>query len=226
MKPRPALPSLFTRWLRLVVVGLFAIGFAFVVFANLHIMHANNDRLYTRVEDVPARETGLVLGASSTLRNGTPNPFFTNRIDAAVALYRAGKVRRLLVSGDNSRVNYDEPTMMKESLIAHGVPASVIVCDYAGLHTLDSVIRAHRVFALDTCTIITQRFHNARALEMARANDLDAIGFCARDVAFRYSIRTGLREIASRTVAVLDLYVWHTQPHFAGPREPLPPVRS
>jgi len=189
-------------------------------------MHANNDRLYTRIEDVPARETGLVLGSSSTLRNGAPNPFFTNRIDAAAALYHAGKVRRLLVSGDNSRPNYDEPTMMKEALIARGVPASAIVCDYAGFHTLDSVIRARRVFALNACIIITQRFHNVRALEMARANDLDAIGFCARDVGFRYSIRTELREVASRTVAVLDLYVWHTQPHFTGPREPLPPLGS
>jgi len=222
----PAFPSIFSRRLRLGFACLFASGAAFVAFANLHVIHANNDRLYTRIEDVPTRETGLVLGANSTLHNGTPNPFFTNRIDAAAALYQAGKVRRLLVSGDNSRANYDEPTMMQKALIARGVPASAIVCDYAGFHTLDSVIRARQVFGLNTCTIITQRFHNARALEMARANDLDAIGFCARDVGFRYSIRTGLREIASRTVAVLDLYVWHTQPHFLGPREPLPPVHS
>lgn len=215
-----------SRWLRLSLAALAAVSLGFVVFANLRIVCAHRDHLYTRIQDVPIRETALVLGSSRTLGDGRPNPYFVGRMDAAAALYHAGKVRRLLVSGDNGRRDYDEPTMMKESLVTRGVPASAIVCDYAGFHTLDSVIRARQVFGLDTCTIITQRFHNARALEMAEANNLDAIGFCARDIGFRYSIRTELREIASRTVAVLDLYVWHRHPRFPGPREPLPPIGS
>ena len=223
---RSRLRRIFSSRPTLFATGICVLFLGFVVLANLHIAFANRDRLYTAIDKIPARETGLVLGASSTLRDGHPNPFFTNRMDAAAALYQAGKVRRLLVSGDNSRTSYDEPTMMKAALIKRGVPAAAIACDYAGLHTLDSVIRARTVFGLENCTIITQRFHNVRALEMARVNGLDAIGFCATDVSFRYSIRTGLREIASRTVAVLDLYVWHAQPRFPGPREPLPPLNS
>ena len=223
---RPLLRRILSSRSALFVAGMCGLFLGFVIFANLHIARANRDLLYTSIDDVPARETGLLLGASSTLRDGRPNPFFTNRMDAAAALYQVGKVRRLLVSGDNSRTGYDEPTMMKDALIKRGVPAAAIACDYAGIHTLDSVIRARTVFGLQRCTIITQRFHNARALEMARVNGLDAIGFCAPDVSLRYSIRTGLREIASRTVAMLDLYVWHTQPRFPGPREPLPPLSS
>ncbi len=206
--------------------GAFLLGLSFVVFANLLIVHANRDRIYSRISDIPAHETALVLGASRTLRDGRPNLHFSNRMNAAAALYHAGKVRRLLVSGDNGRRDYDEPAMMKESLIARGVPASAIVCDYAGFRTLDSVVRARQVFGLDACIIVTQRYHNTRALEIARATGLNAVGFCAGDVALRHSLRTEVREVASRTLAVLDLYVWHRQPRFPGPREPLPPLGS
>ena len=218
--PRIRLP----RRLRRPLAWLLIVAVAFVLFANLRIVCSNRDRLYTRIEDVPTRETGLVLGENPVMRNGRPNLHFSNRMDAAAALYHAGKVRRLLVSGDNSRRDYDEPTMMKEALIARGVPATSIACDYAGFRTLDSVLRARQVFGLESCTIVTQRYHNTRALEIAHASGLDAVGFCARDVDLRHSARTELREVASRTVAVLDLYLWHRQPHFPGPREPLGPV--
>ncbi|CAM2958746.1 SanA/YdcF family protein [Rariglobus hedericola] len=211
---------------RRVFIGFLILGVAFVVFSNLRITRSHRDQLYTLVEETPERETALVLGANATLRSGRPNPHFVNRMDAAAALYHAGKVRRLLVSGDNSRADYDEPAMMKNALISRGVPASAIVCDYAGFRTLDSVIRARDVFGLTACTIVTQRYHNARALEIARAHGIDAIGFCATDTHFRYSVRTELREVVSRTVAVLDLYVWNKQPRFSGPREPLPPLGS
>lgn len=201
-------------------------GVGFVAFANLHIIRANRTRLHDQIADIPARETGLVLGTSATLADGRPNLFFINRINAAAALYHAGKVRRLLVSGDNGRLDYDEPTAMKEALIARGVPASAITCDYAGFRTLDSVIRARDVFGLQSCTIITQRYHNARALEVARAHGIDAVGFCAKEIVLRHAPRARVREIASRTLAVLDLYVWHKQPRFPGPPEPLPPLGS
>jgi SanA protein len=206
---------------------LLMLGLLLTTFANAYIVRANRDRLYANIADVPARETALVLGTSPTLSDGRPNLYFANRMDAAAALYHAGKVRRLLVSGDNSRPDYDEPTRMKEALVARGVPASVIICDYAGFRTLDSVIRAHEVFGLDACLIVTQRYHNTRALEMARAEGIDAVGFCAPDAVLRYyPLRARLREAVSRTVAILDLYVWHRQPRFPGPREPLPPLGS
>lgn len=220
----PRMPA--PRRLRRPFTVLMIAAMAFIVFANLLIVRANRDRLYIRVQDVPRRDTALVLGSNRVIGNGTPNPYFIGRMEAAAALYHAGKVRRLLVSGDNSRRDYDEPTMMKEALIARGVPASAIVCDYAGFRTLDSVVRAREVFGLDACTIVTQRYHNTRALEIARANNIDAVGFCAGDAGLRFSVRSELREVASRTMAVLDLYVWHRQPRFPGPREPLPPVSS
>lgn len=213
------------RFYRVFVICLLA-AVAFVVFANLRITRAHRDRLYADARLIPARETGLVLGASRLLRDGSPNPHFDSRMDATAELYRAGKIRRVIVSGDNGSRYYDEPTMMKDALIARGVPASAIVCDYAGFRTLDSVIRARTVFGLRDCTIITQRYHNTRALEIAGATGLDALGFCAKDVRFSHSVRTELREVASRTVAILDLYVWHRQPRFPGPAEPLPPLGS
>lgn len=200
--------------------------FAFVLFANLRILNAHNDRLHTDVSQIPARETGLVLGASRVLSDGRPNLHFKNRMDATAALFRAGKIKRVIVSGDNGRRSYDEPSMMKESLVARGIPASAVICDYAGFRTLDSVVRAREVFGLKDCIIITQRYHNTRALEIAGATGLDALGFAAKDVVFRHSVRTEIREVVARTVAVLDLYVWHRQPRFSGPPEPLPPLSS
>jgi SanA protein len=214
------------RRLCLILSACFLTGIAFVLCANLRIINAHKDRLYTDVREIPARETGLVLGASRVLGNGRPNLHFSSRMDATATLYRAGKIKRVIVSGDNSRPAYDEPSLMKEALMARGVPASAIICDYAGFRTLDSVVRAREVFGLKDCIIITQRYHNTRALEIARATGLDALGFAAPDVVFRHSVRTELREVAARTVAILDLYVWHRQPRFSGPPEPLPPLGS
>jgi len=224
-----SLKSIFRRGprrLRLILSVTLLSGIAFVLGANLRILNAHKDRLYTDVSQIPARETGLVLGASRVLSDGRPNLHFTSRMNATAELYRAGKIKRVIVSGDNGRRTYDEPSMMKEALMERGVPASAIICDYAGFRTLDSVVRAREVFGLKDCIIITQRYHNTRALEIAGASGLDALGFCAKDVVFRHSVRTELREVASRTVAVLDLYVWHRQPRFSGPPEPLPPLGS
>jgi SanA protein len=215
-----------SRRLRIALSVTLVVGIAFVLFANLRIISAHRDRLYSDVSQIPARETGLVLGANRVLGDGRPNLHFVSRMDATAELYRAGKIKRVIVSGDNGRRDYDEPSMMKEALVARGVPASAIICDYAGFRTLDSVVRAHTVFGLKECIIITQRYHNTRALEIAGATGLDALGFCAKDVIFRHSVRTELREVASRTVAVLDLYVWHRHPRFSGPAEPLPPLGS
>lgn len=222
----PFISRIRSKRVRWSITAALLAGVAFTVFANVYIQRANRDRLYSDVAAIPARETALVLGANSVMGDGRPNLHFVYRMDAAAALYHAGKVRRLLVSGDNGRVDYDEPAMMKTALIARGVPANAIVCDYAGFRTLDSVMRAKQVFGLHSLTIVTQRYHNTRALEVARANEIDAVGFCTRDVEARQSVRTEIREVASRTVAMLDLYVWHKQPRFPGPPEPLPPVSA
>ncbi len=206
-----------------VFCGIAALGVAFVVWANFHVVTRNAPRLYeaATLNALPVRAVALVLGTSERLADGRANLHFTSRIDAAAQLFHAGKVRHLLVSGDNRRADYNEPLAMKNALIARGVPASAITCDYAGLRTLDSVVRARRIFALSDCIIVTQRYHNTRALEIARHEGLDALGYCAPDVVFRHSIQTEIREIAARTVTLLDLYLWHRDPRHLGPREPI-----
>jgi len=169
----------------------------------------------------PCADVALVLGTSPRFRNGAPNLHFEGRMNAAAALFRSGKVRHLLVSGDNRAANYNEPVSMKKALIARGIPADAITCDFAGFRTLDSVVRARQVFCLERCVIVTQRYHNPRALEIARATGLDAHGFCPGDVDFANSFTTEAREILARIAMLLDVYVLNRDPHFLGKTEPI-----
>ena len=166
---------------------------------------------------LPARKVGLVLGCSPRLGNGMENWFFNHRMDAAAELFRSGKVEYLLVSGDNRFRAYDEPTEMKKALVTKGVPAAKIVCDYAGITTLDSVVRAKAVFGQDAVTIVSQRFHNERAIYLARAFGIDATGYNAPDVPVTAAPRTYIREILSRQRAWLDANILRRQPRHLGP---------
>ena len=138
-------------------------------------------------------------------------------MDAAARLFREGKVKHLLVSGDNRRSDYDEPTDMQAALVARGVPESAITLDYAGFRTLDSMARAKRVFGLNRVTIVTDDFHLARAVFLARAHGLEAVGFSSAAVPFKWSKKTRVREVAARVQAWLDIYVLATKPRFYGP---------
>jgi SanA protein len=208
----------------------FAIAFAggallavsWMVWADYRCEEAASGRVFHSVNAVPAREIGLVLGTSKETRHGKPNLHFNQRIAAAAALYHAGKVHRLLVSGDNHIATYDEPTDMRTALIAEGVPATAITCDYAGFRTLDSVVRAQEVFGLSQCTIISEDFHCPRALWIAQQHGLNAIAFAAPDVSLKtWSLRAGVREQFARAWCAVDLYVLHRQPKFPGPSEPI-----
>jgi SanA protein len=195
--------------------GVFLLCQAFVIFAGW-------GRTYTGVGALPAREVGLVLGTSEWLSGGGRNPYFKNRIEAAAELYKNGKVRRLIVSGDNRADNYNEPADMRKALIAQGVPDRAITSDFAGLRTLDSIVRAKEVFGLTKLTVISQRQHNERALLIARHYGIDAIAFCAKNVPLRDAFRTHVREWLARVKVVLDLYILHTQPRHLGPKITLP----
>ena len=153
---------------------------------------------------------------------GKPILHCNHRIAAAAALYRAGKVQQLLVSGDNHAASYDEPTDMRNALIAAGVPPSAITCDYAGFRTLDSIVRAQEVFGLSRCTIISEEFHCPRALWIAEKHRLDAIAFAAPDVGLKsWSVRALIREQLARTWCSVDMYLLHREPKFSGPKEPM-----
>jgi SanA protein len=177
-------------------------------------------KVFATTDSVPKEPVGLVLGAAATI-NGYVNPFFAHRIDAAAALYKAGKVQKLLVSGDNGTVDYDEPTAMRDALVRRGVPEKDIVLDYAGFRTLDSIVRAHEIFGVDHCTIITDDFHLPRALYIAGERHLDAIGFQSEPVDRRLSPATYVRELGARSLTWVDMHITNRGPKFLGKKEPI-----
>lgn len=205
-----------------VVVGLLLLGAALSVgWADRVCRAASASRIFRTTEQTPRNEVALVLGTSRTTRKGYLNLHFTQRINAAAELYRAGKVQHLLVSGDNHIAGYDEPTDMRNALAAQGIPTNAITCDYAGFRTLDSVLRANTVFGLRKFTIVTEEFHCPRALWIAQQHGLDVVAFAAPDLSARWTLRVKARESLARVLCGLDLYVWNRRPKFPGPPEPI-----
>lgn len=176
---------------------------------------------YDQVNEVPAAKTALVLGCSPSIA-GAPNLYYLHRIQAAVALWKAQKVRAFIVSGDNAEASYDEPTAMKNDLIKAGIPEQVIHCDYAGFRTLDSVVRAEAIFGQQEFIVVSQLFHNERALFLAQRRGLKAVGFNAQDVQRHLGLMTHLREYMARVKAVLDVTLLQTEPKFYGPKISIP----
>lgn len=189
---------------------------ALIATCDIAVKATAHGRTYDNVSDIPHNRVGLLLGTNSTTPRGTHNYYYTHRINAAAELFHAGKVDYLLISGDNSSKHYDEPTMMRDSLLLHGVPADRIVLDYAGFRTLDSVIRAKEVFGQSSFTIISQKFHNERALVQARHYGIDAIAYNADDVVLGYPwVKVQCRERLARVKLYLDLLTGK-QPKFLG----------
>ncbi|MFI0818222.1 vancomycin high temperature exclusion protein [Streptomyces sp. NPDC021098] len=177
---------------------------------------STDGRVRAAVGDVPSAPVGVVFGAG--LWNGEPSPYLAHRLDAAVALYRDGKVRALLVTGDNSRDDYDEPNAMRAYLVKRGVPDRRIVSDFAGFDTWDSCSRARRVFGVHRAVLVSQGFHIRRAVALCGAAGIDAYGVAVdepHDVTWGYG---GLRETVAASKAALDA-TFRPDPHFLGPRE-------
>ena len=193
---------------------------AFIIGAcNVWIVKSTEEKVYSDLKLLPDHRIALVLGTSHRSAGGGPNPFFQKRIEMAARLYSLGKIDHFILSGDNSSRYYNEPLEMKKALIRKGVPASVITLDYAGLRTLDSVVRSKKIFGQNKITIITQPFHSYRALFISRYYDMDAVAMVAEDPELEQTFRVRLREYLARTKAVLDLYVFKTDPRFLGEKE-------
>ena len=171
---------------------------------------------YDDVEVVPYNRVALVLGTSKYLIGGSPNHYFKYRIKAAAELYNNGKVDYILVSGDNATVQYNEPRQMRRALIQAGIPAKAIYSDYAGFRTLDSIVRAKEVFGQARFTVVSQAFHNERAIFIARHFGIEAVGFNALDPSAYQGIKTRVREVFARLMGLLDLYVLDKGPKFLG----------
>ena len=202
-----------------VIVGVTAcLAVVAVVGAGALIRAAARGRTYSDVSLIPHRRVGVLLGCSRRLSNGRTNLFFSRRVTAVATLFKANKIEYIIVSGDNRVAGYDEPTDMKQALVAAGVPAGIITCDFAGFRTLDSIARAKEVFGQTSITVISQEFHNQRAIYLARHEGIDAVGFNAREVGSARGFRTRLREQFARVKAVLDVCMLGTRPKFLGPR--------
>lgn len=188
------------------VMIMIAICLILVIACQIVVKHAAKGRMYDDVKEIPHREVGLMLGTSPLGRTGRPNQFFLRRIDAAVAMYEAGKVDRIIISGARRGDAYDETAAMREALVDRGVPDSILILDGEGFRTIASIKRAKEVFGVDSLTIISQQFHNERALFMAQHNGIDAIAYNAANTSSRkWKIIMMGRECLSRVKAVFEV---------------------
>ncbi len=212
----------FLKWAVALALIAFLTAIVLINYSSRTIRISAESRLYDSTTDIPERHVGLVLGCARILGNGRPNLYFSFRIDAAAELYHSGKCSYLVVSGDNSHENYDEPSDMAEALMEKGVPESMIYKDYAGFRTLDSVVRCKEIFGQTSITIVSQPFHNSRAIYIAKQNGIDAIGFNARKVDRYRAVKTKIREELAKVKTVLDAKVLGTEPKFLGPAIEIP----
>ena len=187
----------------------------FIVYCTNAIM-SFSQYCYSDLDKLPETETALLLGTAKTNKWGNPNLYFLGRIEAAAKLFHAGKIKHILISGDNSRKDYDEPTAMKNSLLERGVPESAMTLDYAGFRTLDSVVRAKNVFGKNQYLVITQVQHAERAVYLARKHGIEATAFYAKEpTEFKWLVRRNRqREILARIAAWLDVNILERKPKF------------
>lgn len=218
---RVKIPMLWFKRAGFVLLSILAIATLAIAWANIAAGWAARGKTFDSIDATPPCEVGLVFGTSDRTK-GRENLYFKHRVEAAAALWKAGKIRKLIVSGDNRAHDYNEPEKMKRALVRLGVPAQHIICDYAGLRTLDSVVRAKKVFGLNSILFISQRFQNQRAIYIARAHGIDAIAYNARDVGPRNGFKTRLREIGARVKMWLDVNILDTEPKHLGERIGLP----
>lgn len=187
------------------------------MFAPITAVHAYAADYERTVADVPYRPVAIVFGAAAP--NGIASPYLVGRLDVALDLYRHGKVTVILVTGDNSRPDYDEPTTMMKYLVAHGVPASRIVRDFAGFDTWESCVREREIFGVTSATLVTQDFHLPRALTLCRAAGIDAVGVA--DTSYgggSEAVHDRGREVAAGFKALIQAAV-QPAPRFLGPKE-------
>nr|WP_255557607.1 ElyC/SanA/YdcF family protein [Succinivibrio faecicola] len=194
---------------------LCTLGILFIVLGSFRIS-SYAFKTYESIEKVPYNRVGLLFGTSPLNSDGETNEYFSYRIMAASQLFKAGKIDYILVSGDNQHPSYNEPRLMRKALVKAGVPAERIVFDFAGIRTLDSVVRARKVFLQKSITFISQDFQNERALFIADKYDLKAVGFNAISPERSFISRIGIREFFARIMCVLDVYILDTQPKFLG----------
>ncbi|MBU1368524.1 MAG: YdcF family protein [Bacteroidetes bacterium] len=195
------------------LIGLIVVA---TILVNFWVTYSSSKQIADKLEDLPFRKTGLLLGTSKYTVSGNINPFYKYRIEAALKLLEAGKIEYLIVSGDNRHASYNEPRYMMKDLLEAGIPEKKLIPDYAGFRTFDSVIRSNKIFSQDSITIISQAFHLERAIYIAGHNGIFAYGFVADFPQHQGAFQVLIREYLARVRMMLDIYVLKTEPHFLG----------
>lgn len=198
------------------LLSLMVSALALTLLCSFLVGRTADNALYSNLDALPYKQVGIVLGTSKYSRQGGLNDHYRLRVNAAIELFKAGKIDYILISGDNSTPFYDEPTTIRRDLLKSGIPAQNIYRDYAGFRTLDSILRAHHVFELDSFTIISQAPHSKRALYIAIHHDIDAVAFNAGD-GHNSDISNKIREMLARVLAVMEVHFFNTGPKFLGP---------
>ncbi len=204
------------KWMGYAVTAALLVSITFVFSANYLVVNKSKAYIHDQADELPDSLVGLVLGTSKYVVSGRLNEFFESRMQAAAELYHMGKVKHLIVSGDNRQASYNEPRDMYRRLVELGVPGSAITLDYAGFRTLDSVIRSQKIFQQSNIIIISQAFHNHRAIFIARHHGLEAYAYSAQMPVYQNTTRTSMREVFARCKAVIDVYILRKQPYFLG----------
>lgn len=202
------------------VIAIFLIAVSLLVVCNTVIVNNAKGKLYSNVDSIPRSEVGLLLGTTPQTRiGGWTNYFFKYRIDAAEALYKSGKVEYLLISGDeNSLDGINEVECMRDSLVKRGIPESDIILDGKGFRTLDAVVRAVKLYHVHSFVVISQKFHNERAVYLAEHLGLDVhdiMGFNAKSPKTKMALMTYIREYFARVKVFLDIFMGK-QPKIVG----------
>ena len=186
-------------------------AFALICGLRIWVNARTAGRIYTNAGEVPPAPVALVLGAG-LWRDGSPTPALYDRVATAVDLYQAGRVKKLLMSGDNRFVNYNEPAAMKKLAVQLGAPAEDIVLDYAGRRTYDSCYRAKEIFGVRQVVVVTQRFHLDRALFLCDALGVESVGVIADRRVYQTLRWWELREVLATAGAWWDVNVRHPMP--------------
>lgn len=193
------------------ISGFLSLGVVGLVFiSNALTTSFAKDRVFTDLDKIPQNKVGVLLGTakylqSRSLSGRNINPYYQYRINAAAELFHSGKIEYILVSGDNSHRSYNEPQTFKNDLVKMGIPAEKIFLDYAGFRTLDSMVRAKAVFGQESITVISQKFHNERAIYLAEKRGLKAVGYNSKDVNLRSGMKVEFREYLARVKMFSDL---------------------
>ncbi len=202
-------------WIQIIFSALMVVVCILVIVANVKISSFSEEYLFNSTDSIPQCKTAVVLGTSKFMSDGSKNYFFYNRTKAAEILFKSGKIQFIIISGDNSLSYYNEPADMKKELVSAGVPDSVIFLDYAGFRTFDSMIRAKEVFGQTKFIVVSQKFHNERAVFIARKYSIEAYGYNAEDVNAYSGLKTKVRELFARVKVFIDVYT-NKKPKFLG----------